>query len=160
MKKIFIALSLFFFIKSSAQTESRIFFSQLMVVFSDMENHFDYLKGEFKGKDGDESYYETIRTLDGTRDNVITVSSSSSAYQAMISDSTSEAGSTIILSSWKQKLDEALTGLFSSPAEFHFQKDSGADGYQYILDRSTVLLLRHKSEDSNYYWINLVIKPK
>lgn len=131
-----------------------------MVVFSDFENHFDYLKGDLKGQDGDESYYETIRTLDGTKDNVITISSSSSAYQATINDSTSEEGSKIILNSWKEKLNDALTGMFSAPAGFHSQKDANTDGYQFISDKLAVLLLRHKSEDGNYYWINLVIKPK
>jgi len=160
MKKFLPILFVLLCIKSSAQTESRIFFSQLMVVFSDIENNFDYLKGDLKAKDGDESYYETIRTLDGTKDNVITISSSSSAYQAMINDSTSEAGSKIILNSWNEKLDDALTGMFSQPVEFHSQKDPNTNGYQYISDKLAVLLLRHKSEDGNYYWINLVIKPK
>jgi len=160
MKKFLIVLGILFYVKSSAQTENRIFFSQLMVVFSDMENNFDYLKGDLKGKDGDESYFETIRTLDGTKDNVITISPSSSAYQAMISDSTSEEGSKIILNSWKEKLAEALTGIFSAAAEFHSQKNVNIDGYQFISDKLALLLLRHKSENGNYYRIDLVIKPK
>lgn len=160
MKKLFSILAILSFMKSSAQTESRIFFAQLMVVFSDIENNFDYLKGDLKAKDGDESYYETIRTLDGTKDNVITISSNSSAYQAMVNDSASEEASQIILNSWKEKMNEALTGMFSGPAEFRSQKDPDVTGYQYTSDKIAVLLLRHKSEDGNYYWINLVIKPK
>ena len=160
MKKIFIILTIFLCIKSSAQTENRIFFAQLMVVFSDIENHFDYLKGDLKATQGDESYYETIRTLDGTKDNVITISSTSSAYQAMINDSTSGEASEIILNSWKQKMDEALTGMFSPAVEFHSQNDAGTRGYQYSSDKLNVFLLRHKSEDGNHFWINLVIRPK
>lgn len=160
MKKILTVLIILSCIRASAQTESRIFFSQLMVVFSDIENNFDYLKGDLKAKDGDESYYETIRTLDGTKDNVITISSTSSAYQAMISDSTSEEGAQIILNSWKEKLNEALTGIFSQPAEFHSQKDPGVSGYQYTSDKLALFLLRHQSGDGSYYWINLVIRPK
>ena len=160
MKKFLAVLTIVFSTRSSAQTESRIFFSQLMVVFSDIENNFDYLKGELKGKDGDEAYYETIRTLDGTKDNVITISPGSSAYQAIISDSTSQQGAEAILNSWKQKMNEALTGMFSQAAEFRSQKDPAVSGYQYTSDKLAVLLLCHKSEERNYYWINLIIKAK
>jgi len=61
---------------------------------------------------------------------------------------------------WKEKLNEALTGMFSQPADFRSQKDDGVNGFQYTSDKLAVLLLSHKSDDGNYYWINLVIKPK
>ena len=68
MKKIF---PLVFFLgvsfAASAQTDSRIFFSQLMVVFSDIGKNFEYLKGEELSKQDGVTIYETIRSLEGQK---------------------------------------------------------------------------------------------
>ena len=160
MKKIYCLLVLLtgFFI-ASAQTDSRIFYSQLMVVISDLEKNFEYLKGEEISKQGGVGFYETIRSLEGTKDNMIVIDSATSQYQAVIIDSTSEEGSKLILNSWRDKLAEALTGMFSPATEFRSENNRGISGYQFSSEKTIILLLRHK-EDNGSYWINLVIKPK
>lgn len=160
MRSTLLFLFTLFVFKSFAQGEgNRVLFSQVMVIVSDLDNNFDYLKGDLKSKNGSTSFYETNRTLNGTKDNIIAIDSTSSQYVAMINDSTSDAESKRILDLWKQKLNEALTGMFSSAADFHSQKDSNIDGYLLTSDKTAIYLLRHKSEEG-WYWINLVIKPK
>lgn len=144
---------------ASAQTDSRIFYSQLMVVISDLEKNFEYLKGEEISKQDGVSFYETIRSLEGTKDNMIVIDSAASQYQAIIIDSTSEEGAKLILNSWKNKLAEALTGMFSSATEFRSEKNPDTSGYQFASEKTLILLLQHKQENGSY-WINLVIKPK
>lgn len=158
MKTVFIFLLLVVTTTVSAQTDSRIFYSQLMVVFSDLDKHFEFLKGELKEQENKDSLFETGLTLEGTKDNSILVSPGVCAYQAMISDSVSEEGSQLILKAWKEKLDGALEGMFTPSAkEFVSETDPGTNGYQYSSEKILVLLLRHKAEDGSY-WINLVIK--
>lgn len=144
---------------ASAQTDSRIFYSQLMVVISDLEKNFEYLKGEEITKQHGVSFYETIRSLEGTKDNMIVIDSATSQYQAIIIDSTSEEGAKLILNSWKNKLTDALTGMFSSATEFRSEKNADTSGYQFASEKTVILLLQHKQEHERY-WINLVIKPK
>ena len=143
-----------------AQTDSRIFYSQLMVVFSDLDKNFEFLKGELKEKDGSDTLFESKSTLEGTKENTILASSSMYAYQAIISDSISYEGSEFILKAWKEKLTTALNGSFPElEKKFHPNNDLQIDGYRYASEKITVLVLRHKSHDGSY-WINLVIKSK
>jgi len=160
MKSVFLALLISISINASSQTDNRIFYSQLMVVFSDLDKNFEFLKGELKDKEGNDSLFVSNSTLEGTKENTIFSSSNAYAYQAMISDSVSEAGSQYILKAWKEKLTAVLTGSFSQlEKEFHSEKDQSIDGYQYSSEAAVVLLLRHKT-DNGPYWINLVIKAK
>lgn len=143
-----------------AQTDNRIFYSQMMVVFSDLDKNFEYLKGELKEKDGSDTLFESNHALEGTKDNTILASSSMYAYQAIISDSVSYDGSEFILKAWKEKLTSTLTGSFSElEKRFHSDTDLKIDGYRYSSEKITVLVLRHKSDD-RWYWMNLVIKAK
>jgi len=143
-----------------AQTDSRIFYSQLMVVFSDLDKNFEFLKGELKDKEGSDSLFESNSSLEGTKDNTILASSSMYAYQAMIADSVSFEGSEFILKAWKEKLTNTLTDSFSElEKKFHSDNDIKIDGYRYSSEKITVLVLRHKSDDGSC-WINLVIKAK
>jgi len=143
-----------------AQTDTRIFYSQLMVVFSDLDKNFEFLKGELKDKEGSDSLFESNSSLEGTKDNTILASSSIYAYQAIIADSVSYEGSEFILKAWKEKLTNALTGSFSElEKKFHSDNDINIDGYRYSSEKITVLVLRHKSNDGSC-WINLVIKSK
>jgi hypothetical protein len=142
----------------SAQTDSRIFYSQLMLVISDLEKDFEYLKGDEISKQEGITFYETIRSLEGTKDNMIVVDAATSQFQAVIIDSSSEEGSKLILDAWKDKLASALTGMFSPAVAFQ-SKDVHTNGFQFLSEKIVVLLLRHK-EDNGSYWINLVIKPK
>ena len=159
MKISFVFLLLFSFLTASAQTDTRIFYSQLMVVFSDIEKNFEYLKGDLRSSDDGVFVYETIRSLEGTTDNVVITDSVVYEYRAQINDSTSEEGSELIVAAWKKKLNDALSGMFSAPAEFRSDIDPATTGYQYSSEKIAVLLLRHK-EKSGWYWIQLVIKPK
>jgi len=147
-------------VKLSAQTDSRIFYSQLQVVFSDLDKNFEFLKGELKERDGIDTLFESNTTLEGTKDNSILASPDIYAYQALITDSTSFEGSQFVLKAWKQKLTTALTGTFSEvEKEFHSEKDKNIDGYRYSSEKIEVLILRHTSGDGSY-WINLVIKAR
>lgn len=160
MKKIgllFIFIAFTFLVK--AQTDSRIFYSQLMVVISDLETNFEYLKGAEISKQNGVSFYEAIRFLEGTKDNLIVIDSASSQYQAIIVDSTSREGSQLMLDSWKDKLNSALSGMFSPATALSSSSDANTSGYQFSSKKITVLLLRHKLENGAY-WINLVIKPR
>ena len=160
MRLVFLMLLTISSIHLPAQTDSRIFYSQLMVVFSDLDKNFEFLKGELKDKEGTDTLFESNAVLEGTKDNTILSSVSIYAYQAMISDSVSHDGSEFILKAWKQKLTNTLTGSFSElEKKFHSDKDLNTDGYQYSSEKITLLLLRHKSDDGSY-WINLVIKSK
>jgi hypothetical protein len=159
MKLLFVIFLAIATVKLSAQTDSRIFYSQLQVVFSDLDKNFEFLKGELKDRAGSDTLYASNTTLEGTKDNNILASPDIHAYQAMIMDSTSFEGSQFVLKAWKQKLNNALTGAFSEvDKEFH-SEDKNIDGYRYASEKIEVLLLRHKSGDSSY-WINLVIKAK
>ena len=123
MKIVFVVLCSLFTCSSFAQEQyNRVLFSQLMVIFSDLENHFDYLKGDLKTKEGSVAFYETNRTLNGTKDNMIAIDSSTSQYVAIVNDSTSEENSKHILALWKEKLMNALTGMFTAPSEFYSKK--------------------------------------
>lgn len=158
MKIVFVFLCTLFTCSSFAQEEyNRVLFSQLMVIFSDLENHFDYLKGDLKTKEGSVAFYETNRTLNGTKDNMIAIDSSTSQYVAIVNDSTSEENSKHILALWKEKLMNALTGMFTAPSEFYSKKDAGTNGYQFTSDKIVLYLLRHKTENG-WYWINIIIR--
>jgi len=158
MKRLFIALLTVFCLKASAQTDSRIFYSQLMVVFSDLDKNFEFLKGEQSGSDNDVRFFDSNLALEGTKENSIVVSDSGCSYHAIITDSTSDQGSEYILKAWKEKLADALTGMFTQPAkQFQSEKDPGTNGYQYSSPTINVLLLRHK-EDNGSYWIELIIQ--
>jgi hypothetical protein len=158
MKTVFSLLFTALCLNASAQTDSRIFYSQLMVVFSDLDKNFDFLKGEPSGKDKEVSWFDSNLTLEGTKENSIVVLDSISTYHAMITDSTSEEGSRFILKAWKEKLTTALTGMFSQlEKEFQSEKDPGTNGYQYSSATIKVLVLRHK-EDNGSYWMELVIQ--
>ena len=160
MKSLFVFLLTFVSIAASSQTDNRIFYSQLMVVFSDLDKNFEFLRGELKDKEANDTVFESNSTLEGTRENTILASSKLYAYQAMINDSTSEAGSQYILKAWKEKLTNVLTDSFSQLGkEFHPENDKNTDGYQYSSDKIIVLLLRHKADDGSC-WINLVIRAK
>lgn len=160
MRSVFISFILLISIGASAQTADRIFYSQLMVVFSDLDQNFEFLKGVLKNKEGSDTLFESNNTLEGTKENTVLVSPGLYAYQAMISDSTSEEGSQFILKAWKGKLTVALMGTFSElEKEYYSEKDKSIDGYIYSSEKIMVLLLRHKSDDKSY-WINLVIKAK
>jgi len=157
---VFLMLLIMSSIHVPAQTDSRIFFSQLMVVFSDLDKNFEFLKGELKDKEGSDSLFESNTILEGTKENTILSSSSIYAYQAMIADPVSYEGSEFVLKAWKEKLTNTLTGSFTElEKKFHSDKDVNTDGYQYSSEKITVLVLRHKSDDGSY-WINLVIKSK
>lgn len=160
MKPLFILILTIVSIKVSAQTDSRIFYSQLMVVFSDLDKNFEFLKGELQDANGADTLYESNNHLEGTKENSILVSPNLYAYQAMITDSISKEGSQYVLKAWKDKLTNALTGSFKElEKEFHSEKNPTIDGYQYSSEKISVLLLRHKASDDTY-WINLVIKAK
>src|SRR5215203_1126276 len=160
MKLLFIVLLAIASSTLSAQTDNRIFYSQLMVVYSDLDKNFEFLKGEMRDKEGSDTLFASNTTVEGTKDNNIFASSSVYAYQAMIIDSTTYEGSEFILKAWKQKLTNALTGYFSQLAkDFHSENDKNIDGYEYSSEKITLLILRHKSNDGSY-WINLVIKAK
>jgi len=159
MRLMFILLFSISLIKLSAQTDSRVFYSQLMVVFSDLDKNFEYLKGELKDVEGTDTLYESNNYLEGTKENTILVSINLNAYQAIITDSISFEGSQFPLKAWKEKLTNALTGSFTQlDKPFHSEKDTGIDGYEYSSEKISVLLLRHKA-DNGSCWINLVIKP-
>ena len=129
-------------------------------VFNDLEKNFEYLKGDVKEIDGKDTLYQSNKPIEGTKDNSIFVSSGLQAYQAIITDSTSEEGSQFILKAWRTKLADALIPtLAHAEKEYHSEGDKTIDGYQYPSDKIEVLLLRHKAGD-NSYWINLVIKAK
>jgi hypothetical protein len=142
-----------------AQTDNRIFFSQLMVVFSDLDKNFEFLKGEMKGREGNMAYYEAGITLEGTRENTIIVSSDTSfIFQAIVNDSTSEEGARLILGAWKTKLISVLEGSsFTQPTALPAGKDA-ASGYQFASDKISTLLRLHK--EAGWYWIDLIIKLK
>lgn len=160
MKVLLPALLSFASIAASAQTDSRIFFSQLMVVFSDLDKNFEFLKGEQKGTEASDTLFESNLALEGTKENTILCSANSYAYQAMISDSTSEEGSQLILKAWKEKLTGALGDSFHQPAaEFQPENNPGVSGYLYASEKVRILLLRHKT-DEGWCWINLVIQSK
>lgn len=146
--------------KLLAQTDNRIFYSQLMVVFSDLDKNFEFLKGELKDTQGGDTLYQSNTSLEGTKENTIVTSSGLYAYQAMITDSITYEGSQFILKAWKEKLTNALSGSFDQlQEEFHSEYDNTTEGYRYTSEKITVLLLRHRSDDGSY-WINLVIKSK
>jgi len=148
------------FLNGSAQTDSRIFYSQLMVVFSDLDKDFEFLKGESLGKEGEATLFESKLGLEGTKENSIVLSDNTYRYQAMINDSTSEEGSQLILKAWKEKLTQALTGSFPElEKEFQPASDPATNGYRYSSETITVLLLRHKAEDGSF-WLDLVIQKK
>ena len=128
--KFLFGILLFISTAASAQTDNRIFYSQLMVVFSDLDKNFDFLKGGFSGKDKNVSFFDSNLTLEGTKENSIVVSDSICSYHAIITDSTSEQGSEYILKSWKEKLASALNGMFSQP-EKELISEKDPDGYQY-----------------------------
>jgi hypothetical protein len=158
--KFLLSISLFVSAAASAQTDSRIFYSQLMVVFSDLDKNFEFLKGELQGKEGNDTLFETYLALEGTKENTILASPGGSAYQAVIIDSTSDEGSQLVLRAWKEKLTNALTGSFTElETEYRLEKDKEINGYRYSSEKIIVLLLRHKT-DGGWYWINLVIKNK
>jgi len=160
MRLLFIILLAMTSSKLSAQTGNRIFYSQLMIVFSDLDKNFEFLKGELRDNEGGDTLFASNTTLEGTKDNNIFASSNIYAYQAMITDSTNYEGSEFILKAWKQKLTNALTGPFSElEKEFHPESDKNLDGYKYSSEKITLLILRHRSPDTSY-WINLVIKAK
>lgn len=160
MKLLFILLLTIVSTRLSAQTGDRIFYSQLMVVFSDLGKNFEFLKGELKDANGRDTLYTSNTTLEGTKDNTILVSSDLFAYQAMISDSGSYEGSKFILKAWREKLNNALTGSLSQPEkEFHSEHNKDIDGYMYSSEKITVLLLLHKLDEASC-WINLVIKAQ
>ena len=160
MKIVFAFLFTMFAFSSFGQEESnRVLFSQLMIIVSDLDNNFSYLKGDLKTKEGSVAFYETNRTLNGTKNNMIVIDSSSSQYVAIIKDSASEENSKHILTSWKEKLKDALTGMFAAPSEFYSQKVSGVNGYQFSSDHVVIYLLRHQTENG-WYWINLIIKAE
>jgi len=160
MKPLFILLLTIVSIRLSAQTGERIFYSQLMVIFSDLDKNFEFLKGDLKDADGTDTLYSSNTTVEGTKENTILISSNLYAYQAMISDSTTLKGSQFILKTWREKLTNALTGSFPElEKEFHSEHNKDIDGYMYSTERITVLLLRHKLDKASY-WINLVIKAK
>jgi hypothetical protein len=158
MKIVFLFLLSTSCLHAFAQTDSRIFYSQLMVVFSDLDKNFDFLKGELEGKEGETTWFETNLKLEGTKENSIVVSANSCSYHAMINDSTSEEGAQFVLKAWKEKLTNALNGTFTElEKEFRSEKDPGTNGYQYSSATILVLLLRHKAGDGSC-WIDLVIK--
>lgn len=160
MKAAFLFLFSVFALASFSQGErNRVLFSQIMIIVSDLENHFDYLKGNLKSKEGTTAFYETNRTLNGTKDNLIVIDSNALQYVAIINDSTSEENSKHILDLWKQKLNEALNGMFSEATGFHSQKESNTSGYLLTSGKAAVYLLRHQSKEG-WYWLNLVIKLK
>lgn len=160
MKAILLIVALLASVAAPAQVSDRIFFSQLMVVFSDMDNHFDYLKGELLDtRDGD-SLFSSKSALEGTVDNSIFISGGGNAYQAMINDSTSREGAQLVMNAWKQKLEEVLDTSFRRPPEvYQSTAEPGAEGFEYISDKIRVMLIRHQHEEG-WYWINLVITPK
>lgn len=160
MKKIvFIFLLSALYSAVSAQTDSRIFYAQLMIVFSDIDKNFEYLKGEELSKQDGFTIYETIRSLEGTKDNIIISDSTHYQYRAVINDSVSYDGAKLILASWKTKLDEILSGMFLSATKFQSEKDPGTNGYQYSSEKIVVLLLVHKEENESYS-LDLFIKLK
>lgn len=131
-----------------------------MVVFSDLDKDFNYLKGEPVGKEGEATVFESKLGLEGTKENSIVFSDNIFRYQAMISDSNSEEGSQLILKTWKKKLTQALTGSFPElEKEFRPATDPATNGYRYSSETITVLLLRHKAEDGSF-WLDLVIRKK
>lgn len=151
MKILLAFLFTLFAFSSFAQDEgNRALFSELMVIVSDLDNNFSYLKGDLKTKEGRVAFYETNRTLNGTKDNLIVMDSSSSQYVAIITDSASEENSKHILTSWKEKLKNALTGMFAAPSEFYSQKIAGVNGYQFTSGRAVIYLLRHQTENGWY----------
>jgi hypothetical protein len=160
MKLLVIFLLSAVFVSASAQTDSRIFFSQLMVVFSDLDKNFEYLKGDLKETAETDTLFESTIALEGTRDNTILRSQDVNAYQALISDSTSAEGAQFIMKAWKEKLTNVLTGSFSRLGEAYRSEDNAAiTGWEFASDRVSVLLLQHKTEEG-WYWINLVIRSR
>jgi len=160
MKLLFVILLTIASINVSAQTDSRIFYSQLMVVFSDLDKNFEFLKGDLKDKEGSDTLFESHTNLEGTKDNTILASSGKYVYQAMINDSTSYEGSEFILNAWKEKLTKTLAdSFFKLEKNSHSDNDKRVDGYQCSSEKITVFILRHQSDDG-WYWINLVIKEK
>lgn len=158
MKFLFVSTLACLALSSLAQTDNRILFSQLMVVFSDIDKDFDYLKGDLKTKEGNISIFETNRSLEGTTDNVIISDSVHYQYLAVISDSTSEEGSQLLLNAWKEKFTDMLTGMFSPATEFKPYDDPNTNGYQFSSDHTVLLLLRHRED--HLYWVNIVIRSK
>lgn len=159
MKPLFVLLLVIVSVKVAAQTDSRIFYSQLMVVFSDLDKNFEFLRGDLKDIDGLDSLYESNTHLEGTKENSIFVSSDLHAYQAMINEAISKDGSQLLLKAWKEKLTNALSDSFSELEKEYHSKDAITDGYQYSSEKIIILLLRHKANDDTY-WTNLVIKAK
>jgi hypothetical protein len=158
---LFVMMLSLFTAKSVAQTNNRIFYSQLMVVFSDLDKNFEFLKADLRDSSGTDAVYGTNMRLEGTKENFIVFSSNTATYQAMIDDSTSEEGSKLIMEAWKNKLNEVLAGTSFTELAKDYQSPLLPDtnGYRYLSDRISVLLLKHKSE-SGSYWINLVVKNR
>lgn len=160
MKIIFLTLALCIAACAPAQVSGRIFSSQLMVVFSDMKNHFEYLRGDLiDSRDGD-SLFASNTALEGTVDNSIFISAGGNAYQAMINDSTSREGARLVMNAWKEKLLNLLdTSFRRPPGVYESTAEPLAGGFEFVSDKIRVMLIRHQHEEG-WYWVNLVITPK
>lgn len=160
MKEIFGFFMLLASLCASAQRDHQVFSSQLMVIVSDLEKKFEFLKGELIEAEENDSLFATGLRLEGTKENSILYSSNRYTYQAIINDAGSKEGSELILKAWKDKLTAILKDSFKELGEeYHSEKDPGINGYRYTSETVTILLLQHKTEDGSY-WINLVIKAK
>lgn len=158
MKTIFIFLALLVSSFASAQRDDQVLYAQLMVVFSDFEKNFEFLKGELIEAEEKDSIFTSTLRLEGTKENNIVFSSGGYTYQAMINGETSEEGTQLVLAAWKEKLSRVLKDSFPQlETLYRSQSGTNTSGYSYSSEKITVLLLQHKAADDSF-WINLVIK--
>lgn len=157
--RIFLLLSsLLALFHSEAQTNQRV---QLKTIVAEAPNDFNAFKGELQTSADDDSFYSSVVTIDGSKQNEITqFAGKLTQYHAYIADSADKKKSKALVEQWRTKIKATYPDFYEEVVNSMVQKRS-TNGYRFSKiigkDLCTISIVRSKREIDGYFWVLLTV---
>lgn len=154
-----IAFIFFFLTFSSLLLGQNNFAKQLRQVINDTTNHFEKFKGSIRETSDTESiYYNSLITLEGTSDNLVSIHRLICSYSADIADSVTKNKGKKILDEWKIKLMSILGSGYKIEKGISGFSKSFIDGWRFYKGNFAISIsLYQHFYDKSLYVVTLFI---
>jgi|GEM_PF-3683539 len=154
----FLTSLLLAFVHGEAQAVQRV---PLKTIVAEAPNDFNAFKGELQTSADDDSFYSSIVTIDGSKQNEITqYAGKLTQYHAYIADSADKKKAKALVDQWRTKIKGTYPDFYEEIVNSVVQKRS-ANGYRFSKiigkDLCTISIIRSKREIDNFFWVLLTV---